>query len=232
MSGLAHPATEYEIVEGEPHELLGRNLSAGAHLLASATAFFFLAFLFAYFYLRSLNNANLWHPKHVDAPQALGAVVMALTVASALAVRTAVPDVRAVAHDMRRRTTWRWKCLAGLVLGVVSLVLQVVAWTSSDFGPADGGYASVYYGWTAFMFLFVVGALYWLETLVATGWRYRDLESHAHLTPGEASGDPHRTGHDIAEPLWGVVYGVESASFYWSFLAGLGVVMWVILYLV
>lgn len=231
MSDLAHPATGYEIVEGEPHELLQRNLNSGAHLLASATAFFFLAFLFAYFYLRSLNNAGLWHPKHVDAPQALGAIVMALTVLSALAVRLAVPDARAVATDPRARTTWRTKCLAGLVLGVVALVLQVFAWTSSNFGPADGGYASVYFGWTAFSFLFVLGTLYWLETLVATGYRYRDLESHAHLTPGHASGDPHRTGHDIAEPLWGVVHGVEAASFYWSFLAGLGVVMWVILYL-
>ena len=232
MSEFVHPASEYEIVEGEPHELLGRNLSSAAHLLESATAFFFLAFVFAYFYLRSLNNAGLWHPKHVDAPQALGALVMALGVVSALVVRWAVPDVRAVATDERRRTTWRWKCLVGLVLGVVALVLQVFAWTSADFGPADGGYASVYFGWTAFSFLFIVGALYWLETLVATGYRYRDLASHAQLTPGEASGDPHRTGHDIAEPLWGVVHGVESFSFYWAFLAGIGVLMWVILYLI
>ena len=43
-----------------------RNLNSAAHLLASATAFFFLAFVFAYFYLRSLNNAGLWQPKHVD----------------------------------------------------------------------------------------------------------------------------------------------------------------------
>jgi heme/copper-type cytochrome/quinol oxidase subunit 3 len=232
VSELAHPATDYEIVEGEPHELLKRNLSSAAHLLASATAFFFIAFVFAYFYLRSLNNAGLWHPKHVDAPQALGAVVIVLTVLSALAVRWAVPDARAVESDPRARTAWRNKCLAGLGLGLVSLVLQVVAWTSADFGPADGGYASVYFGWTAFFFLFVLGTLYWLETLVATGYRYRNLESHADLTPGHASGDPHREGHDIAEPLWGVVHGVEAASFYWSFLAGVGVVTWIILYLV
>lgn len=231
MSELVHPATDYEVVEGEPHELLGRNLSSASHLLASATAFFFLAFVFAYFYLRSLNNAGLWHPKHVDAPQALGALVMALGVISALLVRWAVPDVRAVVANERARTTWRLKCSAALALGVIALVLQVFAWTSADFGPADGGYASVYFGWTAFSFLFVVGALYWLETLVATGYRYRNLASHAELEPGHASGDPGRLGHDIAEPLWGVVHGVESFSFYWSFLAGLGVLLWILLYL-
>ena len=224
--------SDYAIVEGEPHELLKRNLGSAAHLLASATAFFFVAFVFAYFYLRSLNNAGLWHPKHVDAPQALGAVVMVLTVLSALAVRWGVPDARAVETSPAKRETWRNKCALGLGLALVSLVLQVVAWTSADFGPADGGYASVYFGWTAFFFLFVLGTVYWLETLVATAYRYRNLESHAHLTPGHASGDPHREAHDIAEPLWGVVHSVEAASFYWAFLAGLGVVMWVILYLV
>jgi heme/copper-type cytochrome/quinol oxidase subunit 3 len=157
---------------------------------------------------------------------------MVLTVLSALAVRWAVPDARAVEANPAARATWRNKCLAGLTIGVVSLVLQVVAWTSADFGPADGGYASVYFGWTAFFFLFVLGTLYWLETLVATGYRYRNLESHADLTPGHASGDPDRSGHDIAEPLWGVVHGVEAASFYWAFLAGVGVVTWIILYLV
>ena len=65
MSDVA--GSDYEIVEGEPPELLGRNLNSAAHLLASATAFFFLAFVFGYFYLRSLNNARLWRPKRVDA---------------------------------------------------------------------------------------------------------------------------------------------------------------------
>ena len=67
MSEFAAHETDYDIVEGEPPELMGRNLTSAAHLLASATAFFFLAFFFAYFYLRSLNNAGLWQPKDVDA---------------------------------------------------------------------------------------------------------------------------------------------------------------------
>ena len=95
MSGLAHPATEYDVVESEPPELLARNLSSAAHLLASATAFFFLAFVFAYFYLRSLNNGGLWHPKHVDPSQTLGALVMATSVASAVLVHLGLSDHRA-----------------------------------------------------------------------------------------------------------------------------------------
>jgi heme/copper-type cytochrome/quinol oxidase subunit 3 len=226
MSDLAQPAPGYEIVEGEPPELMGRNLNAAAHLFASATAFFFLAFIFAYFYLRSLNNAHLWRPKHVDPSVTLGTLVMALTVASALLVRLGLLD-----HRAGRRPQWRLKGVAALAVGVIAVVLQFVEWTSANFGPADGGYASVYIGWTAFNVLFVLGTLLWLENLLATAYRYRKIPSGA-PAPGEASGDPGRPGHDIADPLSLVRAGLESLSYYWGFLAGMGVLAWIILYLV
>ena len=226
MSGLAQHATEYEVVEGEPPELMGRNLNSAAHLLASATAFFFLAFLFAYFYLRSLNSDHLWRPKHVDPSLTLGTLVMALTVASAVIVRLGLAD-----HRAGRRPQWRLKGTVALAAGIVAVVLQVVEWTTAGFGPADGGYASVFVGWTAFNVFFVIGTLIWLENLLATAIRYRKIQSGA-PAPGEASGDPGRAGHDIADPLSLVRQGLEGLSFYWTFLAGLGVVAWVILFLV
>jgi heme/copper-type cytochrome/quinol oxidase subunit 3 len=225
VSGVAQPATEYSIVESEPPELMGRNLNSAAHLLSSATAFFFLAFVFAYFYLRSLNNAHLWRPKHVDPSLTLGTLVMALTVASALLVRLGVLD-----HRAARRQQWRLKGLLALAAGLLAVVLQFVEWFSAGFGPADGGYASVFIGWTAFNVLFVLGTLFWLENLVATAFRYRRIPSGA-PAPGEASGDAGRLGHDIADPLSLVRAGLESLSFYWAFLAGLGVFAWIVLYL-
>ena len=38
----------------------------------------FLAFVFAYFYLRSLNNGGHWRPPRVDPPQGYGAAVVSL----------------------------------------------------------------------------------------------------------------------------------------------------------
>ena len=225
MTELAQEATGYEIVEGEPPELLGRNLNSGAHLFASATAFFFLAFVFAYFYLRSLNNAGLWRPKNVDPSLAYGTVVMALTVASALLVRVGLQQ-----HRAGRRDEWRRSGALALVAGLAGVVLQVIEWTSIGFGPADGGYASVFFGWTAFQLLFSVGTLLWLENVVATSWRYRKVATGS-PAPGEASGDPHRTGHDIRDPLGTLRPGLESLSFYWGFVAALGVLAWVVLYL-
>src|SRR5581483_9692078 len=100
VTELAHHSTDYAVVEREPPEVMARNLRTAAQLWSSATAFFFFAFLFAYFYLRSLNQSHLWKPKGVDAPVAGGTIVAALVVASALvawagARRLAAGDERA-----------------------------------------------------------------------------------------------------------------------------------------
>ena len=227
MSDFAHPATEYDVVESEPPEVLARNLVTAGHLLASATALFFLAFVFAYFYLRSLNSHGLWRPKHVDPSVTWGTVIIVCMVLSAVALQLGLAD-----HRADRRDQWRVKGIVAFLLGALALVLQVVAWSMLGFGPADGGYASVYIGWTAFYFLFVLCALFWLETVLATSWRYRGWASgKATVAPGEASGDPHREGEDIRDPVSLVRAELGSLSFYWTFLAGLGVFTWVVLYL-
>lgn len=193
------PSEVAEAYESEPPELLGRTLVTAGHLLASATAFFFLAFLFAYAYLRSLNSDGLWHPRHVHPPVALGTVIAVLLVASAVAVRLGLADQRG-----GRSGACRLKLAAGLALGVGALAVQVVEWATVGFGPADGGYASVFVGWTGFYFVFALLALYWLETQVATSIRHR--------------------GPALA--------GLDALSFFWAFLAGIGVLTWLVLYLV
>src|SRR5579884_1538543 len=223
---LAYEGTSYEVVEEEPPELLGRNLVSASYLLAGATAFFFVAFLFAYFYLRSLDNAGMWKPSGVDASIGWGTAVVACYVLSALLVRLGLADHRAL-----RRRQWRIKGLAALLIGVVGLVLQALAWTHESFGPADGGFASVYFGWTAFLFLFVLGTLIWLEMTLATSLRYSRAESGV-PAPGEASGDPHRMAHDIRDPLSLVRAELVGLSFYWTFLAAIAVLAWVVLYLI
>ena len=223
---LAYEGTGYEVVAEEPPELLGRNLVSASYLLAGATAFFFVAFLFAYFYLRTLNTAGMWKPKGVDASIAWGTVVVACYVASALLVRLGLAD-----HRGLRRTQWRQKGAAALAVGIAGLVLQAVAWTQQGFGPADGGFASVYIGWTAFLFLFVFATLLWLEMTLATSFRYRKVPTGV-PAPGEASGDPHRLAHDIRDPLSLVRAELVGLSFYWTFLAGIAVLTWIILYLI
>ncbi len=225
---LASDSVGYDVLEGEPPELLGRNLASAGYLLASATAFFFLAFVFAYFYLRSLNNAHMWKPKHVDASVTWGTIIMACIVASAIAVRLGLND-----HRAGKRPAWRIKGAAALGLGLLALVLQAIAWTQQGFGPADGGFASVYFGWTAFAFLFVLCTMFWLETVLATSIRYRGWhEGERTVAPGQASGDRYREADDIRDPVSLVRAELEALSMYWTFLAGTAVLAWVVLYLI
>ena len=222
---FASEGTGYEVVQGEPPEVLGRNLLAGTYLFAGGTAFFFLCFLFAFFYLRALDNAGMWKPKGVDASIGWGTAIVACYVISALLVRVGLSE-----HRAGRRTNWRRAGGVALAAGVAGLVLQAIAWTHQGFGPSDGGFASVYFGWTAFLFLFVFGTMYWLETVLATSLRYRKIASGA-PAPGEASGDK-REAHDVHDPLSLVRPQLQALSFYWTFLAVIAVLAWVLLYVV
>jgi heme/copper-type cytochrome/quinol oxidase subunit 3 len=219
---------DYSIVEQEPPEALAQNLSVAGYLLAGATAFFFVGFLFAFFYLRSIDSHGVWKPGGVTPSIGWGTAIIACWVASAVLLRFGARDQIA-----ERRAQWRLKGLAALILGFAGLVLQVLAWAEQGFGPTDGPYASVYVGWTAFLALFVFGTLFWIETALATSWRYRNqLFGAAEVAPGHASGDRGRTGHDIENPVHLNTATVATAAFYWMFLTGVGVVTWAVLYLV
>lgn len=227
MSEFVSSSAGYAVVEEEPPEVAARNLRTGSQLWASASAFFFIGFVFAYFYLRSLNNGHMWRPKHVDPSLALGTAFTACLVAAAVVLWFALQDQLAA-----RRPQWRAKGLAALALLVAAIALQIAAWATQGFGPTEGGYASVYFGWTAMLLVFVVGTTFWLETVVATAIRYRKVPIGGMPPPGHASGDPHRKGHDIADPISLVRPQLAAVSFYTQFIALVAVITWIVLYLV
>jgi heme/copper-type cytochrome/quinol oxidase subunit 3 len=184
----------------EPPEVQERNIWLGVRIMAGVTIMFFLAFVFAYFYLRSLNNGGHWQPPRVDPPQAYGAVIVGLFALSAISLAYA---------DRAARSARTWLPVAGiaLVLGIAGCVVQGVEYANLGFGPLDGGYTSVFLGWTLLFTAFVLIAMYWVEIVFATGLR-------------------HRSGADAYVP-----HGLDAASFYWTLLAVIGVITWVILYL-
>jgi len=200
-------------IPSEPHEVGARQLYLAGRLLAGATSFFFLAFVFAYFYLRSLDVDHMWRPKHVGPEQGYGvAILIGLLLSGALAVLAG----RMLGREQR---AWLGAASGALGLGLVVVVLQCLEWSTQDFGPASGAYASVYCGWTAFYTLGLLGALYWLETHVAT-------ELRARRRPAAASGG------DISDPDRLIKPGLDAAVFYWSYLVGLGVLTYIVLYAV
>ena len=95
MTDLAQHGTDYGVVEKESTSIVERNLAIGSRLWASSLVFFFFAFLFAYFYLRSLNENGRFKPKGVHAPQGWGIAIVICLVLSAALLRLGSADQRA-----------------------------------------------------------------------------------------------------------------------------------------
>ena len=195
----------------EPPDVGARALYVAARLLAGATTFFFLAFVFAYFYLRSLNQNGMWRPAHVKPEQGLGVAIIACVLVSAVLAYVA-------GRQMRRQISgWLVPASIAILLGLAAVVLQAVEYSKQSFGPTDGAYASVYVAWTAFYMVAVIGAMYWLETQVATEVRARR--------------SPSRKDGDIINPDRLISPGLSAAAFFWAYLAAIGAIAYVVLYL-
>jgi heme/copper-type cytochrome/quinol oxidase subunit 3 len=150
----------------EPAEVHQRNLRIGVRVVAGSTIMFFLAFVFAYFYLRALDSNGLWRPDGVDPPQGYGAAIVLLFVLSAGSVAYAA---------LAGRSGRPWLAAGGLslLLAFAGCVVQGFEYAHLGFGPQSGGYASVFIGWTVLFVVFVLPVIYWLETLFAEGLRNR-----------------------------------------------------------
>jgi heme/copper-type cytochrome/quinol oxidase subunit 3 len=144
----------------ERPDLLARNIRVGSRIWAASQAFFFLAFFFAFLYLRALNTNGLWRgwPHHHPSPSlAFGIAILICVLGSAA---TAV-GAGAVAPKM-----WRVTASASLVLSLAAVGLQSAQFSSLGFGPTDGAYASVFVGWSGLFALLLLGTCYWLATVI------------------------------------------------------------------
>lgn len=237
MSELAQHGTAYEVVEQEPPELLGKNLVSAGHLWAATTAFFFVGFVFAFFYLRSLNNAHMWRPKGVNPPLGLGTAIFVCLLVSVALCWLGLRERRAAVKgddysanlDDARLWAWRRYGIGAFGFGLAVVVLQCVEYGTLGFGPTQGGFASVFVGWTGLFVLFVLGAMLWLETLLATSLRYRHREG---IEPGEGSADPYRKGSDIRDPLVLTLPSLAALTFFYTVLAVVGTLAYILLYTV
>ena len=93
-----------------------------------------------------------------------------------------------------------------LVLALFGCVAQCVEYAHIPFGPESGGYASVFFGWTALYVVVALLAIYRLETVFAFG-----------------AAQPRRRRRPR---------GSSAGAAYWALLAAIGVLAWIVLYLV
>jgi heme/copper-type cytochrome/quinol oxidase subunit 3 len=190
-------------LEPEPATWQPRNIWTAGRMLAGSVTFFFISFVFAYFYLRALDMNRNWKIGHVSPPMGLGVAIIVVLVLSAVALRVAA------------RTPLESLPLAAvsLVLALIGVGLQAYEWAVLGFGPASGGYASVFIGWTISYAVLALACVYWIETQVASIWRAR-REGWGPM--GTAVGEA----------------GLETCSFFWAYYVFFGFAAFVILYVV
>ena len=143
-------------------------LWTGGRLVIGIWTFVFASLAFAYFYLRSANNQDLWRPHDITAPTAAGAAIFAITVACAFLNLYGVRRFRSgVALD------WEvagWTSVLGTLLAVG---LQIWQLTDLPFFPGSSGYASTFIGYAVINILTILIVAYWLETTVARSMRLK-----------------------------------------------------------
>ena len=190
--------------EPEPRAWAERSLTAAAKMWCGAVAFFFAAFLFAYFYLKSLDENHGWTiGKHVSPSGGLGVAILASFLLSGLFL----------ALSARREADEVSTGVAAIILALVGIALQFVEYSVLGFGPASGGYASVFFGWTACYAFGAFWGVYWMETQIAALWRAR-------------RGDFPDADLDYLR------VGLNACSLCWTFYVAIGLLMFLVLYLV
>jgi heme/copper-type cytochrome/quinol oxidase subunit 3 len=198
-------------IEPEPPDWQLRAVWVGVRLWVGSASFFFVSFVFAYFYLRSIDANNSWKIGSVNPSLGLGLAIAALLALSAIVFRLGA---------MRPTDTFG-AGIAALVMALAAIILQFVEYTQLDFGASQGGYAAVFFGWTATYSVFALGCVYWIETQLASLWRARREGLQRPVREGVPT-------EDIAL----MRAGIDACSFFWAYYAGVGVLAFIILYLV
>jgi heme/copper-type cytochrome/quinol oxidase subunit 3 len=149
--------------EGFYHESALNATWTGSRLAIGGLTFLFGAFLFAYFYLRSLNSAGRWQGSGYIAPSLwVGTTIMLLAEVSAGVHYFGLQRIKA-----GHKSAWQIYGLVAMGFGLAAVAFQVYQLTDLPFAPGSSGYASVFTGFYSIFLTIQLAALIWLEILLA-----------------------------------------------------------------
>jgi heme/copper-type cytochrome/quinol oxidase subunit 3 len=187
----------------------------GARLAMGGLSFLFGAFLFAYFYLRSLNSNHLWHPPGPRPQTWLGTLIIVLVVVSA-AGHTAVLQ-RIKRGD---KATWQRGALVCLLLGLAAVAMQIWQLLHLGFWPGSSGFASVFTGFYPVFLTIAFCMMIWLEILLVRGGKIPAI-SFVEQPPTYAE----------AFAVQRFQAALSAFTVMWNYLAVVGILFWVLFYL-
>lgn len=185
----------------------------GSRLFVAVSAFVMGGFVFAYFYLRMQDNAGDWRLNHQMPSLLIGTAVLAFVLASGIIQFFGTRRLR-----IGERLDWQIASAVGMLFMGIAAGLQIWELTRLPFQPASSGYTSVFVAWMPIYIAYLLGAVYWVETLVARSVRRPDTVLAIH-----SSG----TGRVVSPIFWA---NVEAYSLFVNFMVLASIVEWVLIY--
>jgi heme/copper-type cytochrome/quinol oxidase subunit 3 len=212
-AGLTREAEE----AGFYHEAALNSSWTGARLAMGSLSFGFGAFIFAYFYLRSLNSHGMWHPAGFKNPQiGVGTVAVALIVISALLQTFVLQRIKA-----GRKGPWVSGAWVALVLGLAAIGVEVWQLDNLPFLPGFSGYASVFSAFWPVYITVVFGMMVWLEILIM---RARPIPEISFVEQAPTYAEAFAVQRFQA--------ALSAFTVTWNYMAVVAVIAWVLFYLV
>jgi heme/copper-type cytochrome/quinol oxidase subunit 3 len=186
-----------------------------SRLAMGGLSFLYGSFVFAYFYLRSLNSNGRWKGSGFHQPSvAVGTVIIALVVVSAVVQTMVLQRIKA-----GNKKAWQSGALVALVLGLAAVVLQIIQLLYLPFYPGSSGFASVFVGTYPVYLVSVLAMMVWLEILYMAS-RPIPAISFVEQPP------------TFAEAFTVQRFQARLSAFtaVWNYMAVVGIVFWVLFY--
>jgi heme/copper-type cytochrome/quinol oxidase subunit 3 len=203
--------------QGFQHESALNAAWTGSRLALGGFTFLFGAFIFSFFYLRSLNSHGMWYPAGFHGPrQWSGALIMSLVVASALVQTLTLQRLKA-----GHKTPWMLGAALALVLGLGAVGVQVWQLLNEPFFPGSSGFASVFTGGTPVLVVTIFCAMVWLEILVVAAAKIPEI-SFVEQPPTYVE----------AFALQRFQARLSAFTLVWNYLAAVALLFWILFYLV
>jgi hypothetical protein len=188
----------------------------GSRLAMGGLTFLFGSFVFAYFYLRSLNSHGRWLTVGFHKPNvAMGTIIIALIVVSAIIQTVSLQRIKAGS-----KSAWQAGAVVALVLGLAAVALMILQLLFLPFWPGASGYASVFVGTYPVYLTIVLAVMIWLEILLMAS---RPIPAISFVE------QPPTFAQAFAVQRFQARLSAFTAI--WNYMAVVGVVFWVLFYL-
>jgi heme/copper-type cytochrome/quinol oxidase subunit 3 len=201
--------------EGFYHESALNATWTGSRLAIGGLMFLFGAFLFAYFYLRSLNSSGRWQGSGYVAPSLwMGTTIMLLAEVSAGVHYFGLQRIKA-----GHKSAWQIYGLVALGFGLAAVAFQIYQLTDLPFPPGSSGYSSVFTGFYPVFLTVQLAAMIWLEILLARS-RFIPAMSFVEQPPTIAD----------TQDVQKFQANLSAFSAVWTYLALMALLFWLLFY--